>query len=98
MNRVQFQRVLSMAEFLDHYSDAQGEAALVEARWPQGFACPRCEGPASCSFRRQGRVYWQCALCRHQCSVIIGTIYTAIEPAVNQGRRGLSGPAQSCAV
>ena len=45
------------------------------SRWPQGFACPVCGGPASCSFRRQGRLYWQCASCRHQCSVISGTIF-----------------------
>ena len=76
MNRVQFQRGLSMAEFMDRYgSDAQCEAALVASRWPQGFACPVCGGPASCSFRRHGRLYWQCASCRHQCSVISGTIF-----------------------
>jgi ribosomal protein L37AE/L43A len=76
MNRVQFQRGLSMAEFMDQYgTDAQCEAALVASRWPQGFACPACGGPASCSFRREGRLYWQCASCRHQCSVISGTIF-----------------------
>ena len=26
---------------------------------------------------RQGRLYWQCASCRHQCSVISGTIFEA---------------------
>jgi ribosomal protein L37AE/L43A len=76
MNRVQFQRGLSMAEFMDQYgSDAHCEAALIASRWPQGFACPVCGAPASCSFRRQGRLYWQCASCRHQCSVISGTIF-----------------------
>jgi hypothetical protein len=39
MNRVQFQRGLSMTEFMNQYgTDAQCEAALVAARWPQGFA------------------------------------------------------------
>ena len=76
MNRVQFQRGLSMAEFMHLYgNDAQCESALIAARWPQGFACPICAAPASCSFRRQGRLYWQCAACRHQCSVISGTIF-----------------------
>ena len=76
MNRVQFQRGLSMTEFIQLYgSDAQCEAALIASRWPQGFACPVCAGPASCSFRRQGRLYWQCASCRYQCSVISGTIF-----------------------
>ena len=76
MNRVQFQRGLSMAEFMDQYgSDAQCEAALAASRWPKGFTCPRCGASASCSFRREGRLYWQCAPCRHQCSVIAGTIF-----------------------
>jgi ISXO2-like transposase domain/Transposase zinc-ribbon domain len=76
MNRVQFQRGLSMVEFMDQYgTDAQCEAALAASRWPNGFACPVCGGPASCSFRREGRLYWQCVSCRHQCSVISGTIF-----------------------
>ncbi len=75
-NKVQFQRGLSMAEFLEHYGSEDGcEASLIALRWPQGFACPVCGGPASCSFRREGRLYWQCASCRHQCSVISGTIF-----------------------
>jgi transposase-like protein len=76
MNRVQFQRGLSMAEFMEQYgTDTQCEVALSAARWPHGFSCPACGGPSSCSFRRQGRLYWQCASCRHQCSVISGTIF-----------------------
>lgn len=85
MNRVQFQQGLSMADFMDQYgTDAQCEAALVASRWPQGFACPVCSGPASCSFRRQGRLYWQCASCRHQCSVISGTIFEATKLALTR--------------
>jgi hypothetical protein len=76
MNRVQFQRGLSMAEFMEQYgTEAQCEAALIASHWPQGFVCPACAGPASCSFRRQARLYWQCAWCRHQCSVTSGTIF-----------------------
>lgn len=96
MNRVQFQPGLSMAEFMDQYgTDAQCEEALVAARWPQGFACPACGAPASCSFRRQGRLYWQCSSCRHQCSVISGTIPLRAEtrcPAAPPSRRCLEVP------
>ncbi len=78
MNRVQFQPGLSMAEFLNRYgSDEQCEAALIESRWPTGFACPSCGCDQRNSFRREGRLYFQCALCRHQCSVISGTIFEA---------------------
>src|SRR4030095_11474354 len=77
-NRVQFQAGLSMAEFMDRYgSDEQCETALVAARWPTGFVCPACGCGHSSSFRREGRLYFQCAACRHQCSVISGTIFEA---------------------
>jgi len=76
MNRVQFQAGLSMSEFQDRYgSEDKCEAALIDARWPQGFACPACGAGANSAFRREGRRYWQCSACRHQCSVISGTIF-----------------------
>jgi ribosomal protein L37AE/L43A len=78
MNRVQFQPGLSIAEFMDRYgSDDKCEAALIEARWPSGFACPACGCGHSSAFRREGRLYFQCTACRHQCSVISGTIFEA---------------------
>ena len=78
MNRVQFQPGLSMADFMARYgSDDSCEAALIESRWPKGFVCPSCGGGHSSSFRREGRLYFQCTGCRHQCSVISGTIFEA---------------------
>ena len=78
MNRVQFQPGLSMAEFMDRYSsDEQCEAALIASRWPSGFACPACGGGHRSTFRRQGRLYFQCTACRHQCSLTSGTIFEA---------------------
>jgi ribosomal protein L37AE/L43A len=75
MNRVQFQPGLSMAEFMDRYgSDAKCEAALIASRWPQGFVCPQCGGGHSSLFRRGRLRYFQCAACRHQCSVISGSV------------------------
>ena len=67
-----------MTEFMDHYgSEDQCEAALVASRWPDGFACPRCGCDQSNAFRRGGLLYFQCVLCRHQSSVISGTIFEA---------------------
>jgi ribosomal protein L37AE/L43A len=78
MNRVQFQAGLSMAEFFDRYgSEDKCEAALIASRWPEGFACPACGACEHSSFRRQGRLYFQCSVCRHQCSVISGSIFEA---------------------
>jgi hypothetical protein len=78
MNKVQFQSGLSMAEFLDQYgSEDQCEAALVAARWPTGFLCSQCSCGHSSSFRHGGRLYFQCIRCRHQSSVISGTVFAS---------------------
>jgi transposase-like protein len=79
MNRVQFQKGLSLPEFMNRYgTEAQCEQALIAARWPSGFVCPACEAVlARTTFRRDGRLYWQCADCQHQCSVISGTVFEA---------------------
>lgn len=78
MNRVQFQPGLSMPDFMAQYgTDEQCEEALCASRWPSGFACSRCGCSVNSSFRREGRLYFQCSDCRHQCSVISGTIFEA---------------------
>ena len=85
MNRVQFQRGLSMAEFLDRYgSEDKCEAALVAARWPKGFACPACGSVVYSVFVRSARRYWQCGVCRHQCSAISGTIFESTKLALTR--------------
>lgn len=78
INRVQFQPGLSMPEFMALYgTDEQCEAAVCGSRWPDGFACQHCGGRDSSSFRRQGRLYFQCSSCRHHWSVISGTVFEA---------------------
>jgi transposase-like protein len=79
MNRVQFQKGLSLPEFMDRYgTEQQCEQALIAARWPGGFVCPECGVMQSrTSFRREGRLYWQCAGCQHQCSLTSGTVFEA---------------------
>jgi ribosomal protein L37AE/L43A len=78
MNRVQFQRGLSMAEFLDRYgSEEKCTAALAQSRWPKGFRCPECSDERHSRFVREGRNYWQCHRCRAQTTVTSGTIFQA---------------------
>lgn len=79
MNPVQFQKGLSLREFMDHYgTEEQREQTLVTARWPVGLVCPASGVMQSrTSFRREGRLYWQCAGCQHQCSVTSGTVFDA---------------------
>lgn len=75
INEIQMQAGMSLAQLLERYgTEAQCEATLIRARWPHGFACPRC-GHTHCSrFRRAGTLYWQCAGCRYQCSLRSGTM------------------------
>jgi hypothetical protein len=74
-NRVQFQPGMSMPEFIARYgTEAQCEAALERVRWPEGFRCPRCGGHAHCVLHGSPRKMFQCNACRHQASVIAGTV------------------------
>jgi len=78
MNQVQLQRGLSMAEFMQRFgSDEACEATLIQSCWPQCFTCPECGCGVHSALRREGRLYWQCSACRHQCGVISGTIFAS---------------------
>jgi len=48
-------------------------AYLRRRRWPEGFACPRCEGRRSYPLR--ARRLEQCAHCGYQASLTAGTIF-----------------------
>lgn len=75
MNRIQFQPGLSMPEFFRRYGqEAQCAAALEQARWPGGFRCPRCQGAAYSRVQRRTHALFQCRACRHQTSLIAGTV------------------------
>jgi hypothetical protein len=76
MNKVQFQAGLSMAEFMRRFgTQRQCERAVEAARWPNGFRCPECGDTRASVFEREERRYWQCCRCRHQTTVISGTIF-----------------------
>jgi hypothetical protein len=78
MNRVQFQPGLSMPEFMNQYgTQEQCEGAVCASRWPEGYCCERCGCGIYSSFRREGRLYFQCSACRYQCSVISRTVFGA---------------------
>ena len=76
INRVQFQPGLSMFEFMQRdATQAQCEAAVAAARWPDGFVCPRCQGRVAWSFRRGAQAYRECVGCGYQCSLLAGTLF-----------------------
>jgi len=76
MNRIQFQPGLSMPDFLKDYgTEAQCEQALEAVGWPEGFRCPRCDDTAHYVVRDGVRKVFQCFACRHQASLIAGTLF-----------------------
>ena len=78
INHVQFQKGLSLADFMERYgTQAQCHAALVASRWPTGFICPHCASTRYCTFERKGLQYWQCSACGKQTTVTSGTIFQA---------------------
>lgn len=76
MNRVQFQKGLSMTEFIKQYgTQSKCEKILEKMRWPQGFVCPKCESQSHCIVWH-GRVKtFQCHRCHSQVTLTSGTIF-----------------------
>jgi transposase-like protein len=73
-NKVQFQKGLSDAEFMNKYgTEEKCQAQVMAMKWPTGFQCPVCSGRASC-FIKERKVY-QCNDCHKQTSLLIGTIF-----------------------
>lgn len=76
MNRIQFQPGMSLFELFRRFgTEAQCAAALEQARWPEGFRCPRCGGAAHCVLGVRARKTFQCNACHHQTSLIAGTVF-----------------------
>jgi ribosomal protein L37AE/L43A len=75
INTVQFQKGLSLPQFLRLYgTNEQCEAAVVKMRWPKGFVCTRCECKRYAP-THNGRKLWECLGCGYQCSSIAGTVF-----------------------
>lgn len=77
MNRIQFQKGLSLNQFLTQYGDEQQcESAIESVRWPQGFICPKCGSDQYGTYRRGKRVkVFQCKACRSQTTLTERTIF-----------------------
>jgi hypothetical protein len=54
-NAVQFQRGMSLPEFMDQYG-TQSQCERVLFSWPRGFVCPQCGSSAACAFKSR-RLY-----------------------------------------
>jgi len=76
MNRIQFQHGMSLPEFLQSFgTEAVCAQAVMAARWPNGFSCPKCGEEAHCVISVNFRPLFQCNGCRRQTSVTAGTLF-----------------------
>lgn len=83
MNRIQFQKGLSLPDFLQRFgAEAQCEAALEKARWPEGFRCPRCGQAPHYLLSGNGHQTYQCRTCRLQTSLTAGTLFQSTQLAL----------------
>ena len=73
INQVQFQKGLSMAEFMARYgTEAKCHAALVAGRWPRGFVCPCCGDERHSTFVREDRQCSGCVITRQSSLLAVG--------------------------
>ena len=73
-NPVQFQKGISLNEFLSLYgTEDQCFDALYRWRWPNGFLCPHCGHDRCCQL--SSRKLQQCNRCHRQTSITAGTIF-----------------------
>ena len=78
MNRVQFQKGLSIKEFQENYGTVEKcEEWLENFRWPDGFHCPKCNYTHYCEVWHQNVKTFQCFNCRTQTTLTSGTIFHA---------------------
>jgi transposase-like protein len=77
-NAIQFQPGMSLSTFIEQYGTEEAcEAALLRARWPEGYRCPKCGAREHSTFLADGRRYWQCSRCREQTTLRSGTLFHA---------------------
>ncbi|MDG0811936.1 IS1595 family transposase [Cohnella rhizosphaerae] len=50
------------------------ENALFQAKWPDGFRCPHCEGSSFYRITSRSNRVFECRVCHHQTSLTVGTI------------------------
>lgn len=76
MDRIQFQKGMSITDLHERFgTEAACERVVFQARWADGFVCPKCQGRHASQFVRHGRRFWQCSDCRRQTSLVAGTLF-----------------------
>ncbi|TJY42384.1 transposase [Cohnella pontilimi] len=70
-----YRLMVSFLDFCREYETEEAcEQAFFEAKWPDGFRCPRCRASQAYVTRTRRLALYECKTCRHQTSVIAGTV------------------------
>jgi transposase-like protein len=66
---------MSLDQFQNHFStDSACIAYIFHTKWPEGFNCPRCKHSHAYVTTIRRLLLYECCQCRHQTSLISGTI------------------------
>lgn len=68
------------------HNEAEINSFLFHMKWPSGFVCPRCHHGEAYVIKTRRLPLYDCRACRHQTSLIAGTI---MEEAVRRCGSGL---------
>ena len=73
-NQIQFQKGLSLPEFLRNYgSEEQCKEAVFKLKWKDGFICSECGSTSYCKLK--ARPVYQCNRCHFQTTLLAKTIF-----------------------
>ena len=82
-NQIQFQKGLSLDQFIDQYgTEEQCQVVVERFRWPDGFRCPKCGCHAAYNYLRGTVKVFQCQSCRAQTTLTEGTIFHSTKIAL----------------
>ncbi|WP_325175903.1 IS1595 family transposase [Paenibacillus profundus] len=60
--------------FAYFHSEDRCVEEIFRRKWPHGFVCPRCNHGEAYTIRSRRLPLYECRSCRHQCSLIAGTV------------------------
>nr|WP_206765700.1 transposase [Paenibacillus dendritiformis] len=68
-------KIATLEELWNTFATEADSAAYLESvKWPEGFICPKCEHRQAYIIRTRRLPLYECRSCRHQTSLIAGTI------------------------
>ncbi len=75
-SNIHFQKGVSLHDFQQQFgTEDQCRKSLFSSKWPTGYRCPKCDHTQHYFIKT--RSLYQCGRCRHQTSLLSGTIFAS---------------------